>query len=50
MARRKVYEPQDQLFLYMDAPDQHEEDHEVVRLFAERVLDELLWSIPLQGN
>lgn len=49
MPKRTKYEPQDELFLYMDAPDQNEE-HEEVRLFAERVLDELLWSIPLQGN
>lgn len=42
MARRKVYEPQDELFLYMDAPDQNEDDHEGVELFSERTLDRLL--------
>lgn len=41
MARRK-YEPQDELFLYMDAPDQNEDDHEQVKMFSEALLDELL--------
>ena len=41
MARRK-YEPQDELFLYMDAPDLNEDDHKEVELFSERTLDQLL--------
>jgi len=39
MARHRWYEPQDELFIYMDDLDQHEEGHEEVMLSAQRVLD-----------
>jgi hypothetical protein len=41
MARHRWYEPQDELFIYMDEVDQHEEGHEEVMLSAQRVLDKL---------
>jgi hypothetical protein len=42
MARRRWYEPQDELFIYMYELDQHEEGHEEVMLSAQRVLDKWL--------